>query len=164
MIPDTGEDYTQDYDALARPRNTYDECVEYITSEMVLAAKDLPLERGANNIARPTRGAALATRAKVLLYAASPLMNGNTDSYAQQMVDDEGNRLLSAEYDESKWARAAAAARDVMELPGNNNGHRYQLYVKNRIRGGGTDDYPETIEPFDDNNFSKKLAGRICRH
>ena len=43
-----------------------------------------------------------------------------------------------------------------MELPGNNNGHRYQLYVKNRIRGGGTDDYPETIEPFDDNNFSKK--------
>lgn len=69
-------------------------------------------------------------------------MNGNTDSYAQQMVDDEGNRLLSAEYDESKWARAAAAARDVMELPGNNNGHRYQLYVKNRIRGGGTDDYP----------------------
>ena len=72
------------------------------------------------------------------------------------MVDDEGNRLLSAEYDESKWARAAAAARDVMELPGNNNGHRYQLYVKNRIRGGGTDDYPETIEPFDDNNFSKK--------
>ena len=140
----------------ARTRNTYDECVEYITSEMVLAAKDLPLERGANNIARPTRGAALATRAKVLLYAASPLMNGNTDSYAQQMVDDEGNRLLSAEYDESKWARAAAAARDVMELPGNNNGHRYQLYVKNRIRGGGTDDYPETIEPFDDNNFSKK--------
>lgn len=156
LIPDAGEDYTQDYDALARPRNTYDECVEYITSEMVLAAKDLPLERGANNIARPTRGAALATRAKVLLYAASPLMNGNTDSYAQQMVDDEGNRLLSAEYDESKWARAAAAARDVMELPGNNNGHRYQLYVKNRIRGGGTDDYPETIEPFDDNNFSKK--------
>ena len=125
---------------------------------MVLAAKDLPLERGANNIARPTRGAALATRAKVLLYAASPLMNGNTDSYAQQMVDDEGNRLLSAEYDESKWARAAAAARDVMELPGNNNGHRYQLYVKNRIRGGGTDDYPETIEPFDDNNFSKKIG------
>ena len=43
LIPDAGEDYTQDYDALARPRNTYDECVEYITSEMVLAAKDLPL-------------------------------------------------------------------------------------------------------------------------
>lgn len=156
LIPDAGEDYTQDYDALARPRNTYDECVEYITSELATAAKDLPLVRGTNNIARPTCGAALATRAKVFLYAASPLMNGNTDSYAQQMVNDEGNRLLSAEYDESKWARAAAAAKDVMELPGNNNGHRYQLYIKNRITSGGTEDYPETIEPFDDGNFSKK--------
>lgn len=95
----------QDYDGLARPRNTYDECVEYITSELVKAAQDLPLERGTNNIARPTRGAALAARAKVLLYAASPLMNGNTDSYAQQMVDDKGNRLLAAEYDESKWLK-----------------------------------------------------------
>ena len=81
-------------------------------------------------------------------------MNGNTDSYAQQMVDDEGNRLLSAEYDESKWAKAAAAARDVMELPGNNDGHRYQLYVKSRITSG-TEDYPETIEPFKDRNFSE---------
>lgn len=154
LIPDEGEDYMQDYDGLARPRNTYDECVEYITSELVKAAQDLPLERGANNIARPTRGAALAARAKVLLYAASPLMNGNTDSYAQQMVDDKGNRLLAAEYDESKWAKAAAAARDVMELPGNNDGHRYQLYVKSRITSG-TEDYPETIEPFKDRNFSE---------
>ena len=80
LIPDEGEDYMQDYDGWARPRNTYDECVEYITSELVKAAQDLPLERGANNIARPTRGAALAARAKVLLYAASPLMNGNTGS------------------------------------------------------------------------------------
>ena len=93
---------------------TYEELQEFITSVLVKAAHDLPLERGTNYIARPTRGAALAARAKVLLYAASPLMNGNTDSYAQQMVDDKGNRLLAAEYDESKWARAAAAARDVM--------------------------------------------------
>lgn len=63
-------------------------------------------------------------------------MNGNTGSYAQQMVDDKGNRLLAAEYDESKWPKAAAAARDVMELPGNNDGHRYQLYVKSRITSG----------------------------
>ena len=29
---------------------------------------------------------------------------------------------MSQEYNEYKWARAAAAARDVMELPGENNG------------------------------------------
>ncbi len=41
-----------------------------------------------------------------------------------------------------------------MELPGNNDGHRYQLYVKSRITSG-TEDYPETIEPFKDRNFSE---------
>ncbi|MCS3228266.1 hypothetical protein NXW89_00045 [Bacteroides thetaiotaomicron] len=27
--------------------------------------------------------------------------------YAQQLLDDKGNRLLSPEYDESKWAKAS---------------------------------------------------------
>ena len=59
------------------PRNTYDECVDYIAKEMVLAAQGLPLKRDQLSITRPTRGAALATRALAMLYAASPLMNGN---------------------------------------------------------------------------------------
>jgi hypothetical protein len=83
-------------------------------------------------------------------------MIGNTDAYANLLVDDKGNRLLSAEYDEEKWAKAAAAARDVMELPGSNNGRRYQLYVKSRTTSGGTEEYPETIEPYKDGNFSEK--------
>ena len=33
-IPDEGIDYTQEYDELAYPRNSYDECVEYITDEL----------------------------------------------------------------------------------------------------------------------------------
>ena len=75
LLPEEGLDYTDSYDNLARQRNSYDECVEYIASEMVLAAKDLPLERGVNDISRPTRGAALAARARALLYAASPINN-----------------------------------------------------------------------------------------
>lgn len=155
LIPEAGEDYTAEYSVLSRPRATYDQCVAYITSEMVLAAKDLPLKRELLNVARPTRGAALATRAKVLLYAASPLMNGNQDAYAQQLVDDKGNRLLSPVYDEKKWALAAAAALDVMELPGAYEGHRYSLYTAKR-RASGTPSYPVTTEPYDDHNFSTK--------
>jgi len=34
-------DYTLSYDDIALPRNSYDECVEYITSELVQAAKEL---------------------------------------------------------------------------------------------------------------------------
>lgn len=32
------EDYTKEYDDIAYPRNTYDECVDYIAEELVKAA------------------------------------------------------------------------------------------------------------------------------
>lgn len=133
-------DYTLPYSEIALPRNHYDDCVEYITSELVQAAKELLLDREALNIARPTRGAALSARAKVLLFAASPLANGNNDDYAALLVDDEGNRLLPEKYDEMKWAKAAAAAKDVMELG------KYQLYVSH-YRDFGNNDFPQTIAP-----------------
>ncbi|SQC98231.1 SusD family [Bacteroides ovatus] len=75
LLPDEGLDYTSSYDDLAVQRNSYDECVEYIETEMRLAAQDLPLTRAVNQISRPTRGAALAARARALLYAASPINN-----------------------------------------------------------------------------------------
>ena len=49
------------YDEMSYPRSTYDEVVDYIADEMVLAAKDLPEKRNNRNIARATKGAALAT-------------------------------------------------------------------------------------------------------
>jgi hypothetical protein len=116
ILPDEGLDFTEEYDALAIPRSAYDACAEYIGSELALAAQDLSIERDNRNIARPTKGAALAARAKMFLFAASPLFNGNTDAWATQLVDHEGNRLTSATYDESKWARAAAAAKEVMNM------------------------------------------------
>ncbi|WP_080903209.1 RagB/SusD family nutrient uptake outer membrane protein [Parabacteroides sp. Marseille-P3160] len=149
LLSEEGLDYTDSYNALSVPRNTYDECVGYIVSEMALAAKDLPLRRELLSISRPTRGAALSVRAKVLLYAASPLMNGNKDSYAMQLVDDKGKRLLSETYDEEKWARAAAAAKDVIDL------NTYQLYVAYK-RESGDLAYPATLEPYEDGDFSQK--------
>lgn len=150
LLPEEGLDYTESYDNLSRRRNSYDEVANYIASEMQLAAKDLPLERGALSIARPTRGAALAARAKVLLYAASPINNPrptDTEKFTD-LVDDQGRCLIAQEYDESKWARAAAAARDVIEL------NRYQLYHTG-IRESTTPGYPKTITPPADGDFSE---------
>ncbi|RKD91346.1 RagB/SusD family nutrient uptake outer membrane protein [Mangrovibacterium diazotrophicum] len=151
LLPEDGIDYTESYDDVATPRSSYEECADYIASELVLAAKDLAQGRDRLSIARPTRGAALATRAKVLLYAASPLANGNTDSYAMELVDDEGRQLLSTNYDEEKWAKAAAAAKDVMELG------VYELYTAS-FRATGNSSYPATIVPpyyadFSENNW-----------
>ena len=86
-------------------------------------------------MARPTRGAALAARARALIYSASPINNprpGDPDKFSD-LVDYEGNCLMSQEYNEYKWARAAAAARDVMELPGENNGHRLNSTTKRQL-------------------------------
>ena len=112
---------------------------------MKLAAKDLPLKRDTRNMARPTRGAALATRAKALLYAASPLNNPrptDTERFTD-LVDDEGRYLMAQEYNEEKWAKAAAAARDVVEL-----GRKgvYELHTVS-AHSTGTIDNPATIAP-----------------
>jgi len=151
IIPDEGADYTKSYDELALPRSSYEQCAEYIGHEMVLAAKDLPQSRGQLEIARPTKGAALATRAKVFLYAASPLMNGGKESmdFKNQLLDDQGNPLLGVTYDEQKWARAAAAAKDVMSLG------VYSLYVA-PFTNSGTQTHPATIAPPYNAEFSDK--------
>ena len=147
ILPESGADYGESYDNLSFPRNTYDEVADFISSEMSLAAKDLPMKRDNRNIARPTRGAALATRAKALLFAASPLANGNTEM--ADFVDDKGNILISQQYDEKKWARAAAAAKDVIEL------NAYKLHTAKR-RAQGSDDYPATIIPPHHPEYSTK--------
>ena len=100
ILPDEGLDYTDSYDELARQRNSYDECADYIASEMALAAQDLPLTRGVNQISRPTRGAALAARARALLYAATA---EEREVLAPQLVITYGGHIVSKRL--KQWIR-----------------------------------------------------------
>lgn len=168
IMPDEGADYTLSYDELSIPRSTYEDVAQYIAKEMEQAATELQSwsrfqgNTDATSIIRPTRGAALATRALAYIYAASPLANGQLangyhpaqvgDGFAKNFLNKDGQPLLGLTYDESKWARAAAACRDVIECPAN-----YELYhagvneVDNRTTG-----YPRTITPPADGDFSTK--------
>ncbi len=157
LLPDEGLDYTSSYDDLAVQRNSYDECVEYIETEMRLAAQDLPLTRAVNQISRPTRGAALAARARALLYAASPINNPrpeDTDKFSD-LVDYDGRCLISQEYNEYKWARAAAAAKDVMELPEVTVDIVTNYTIKKAVTTSEPG-YPATVAPCQDGDFSEK--------
>ena len=151
ILPNEGLDYTEDYEKLYKPRNSYDECVDFIENELLLAAEGLPLTQSSNHIARPTKGAALALRARLLLHAASPLINGGGDysSVTAEIKDDTGRALMPATNDNSKWAKAAAAARDVMELG------RYDLYHTPKVINGSPG-RPTTITPPNDGDFSEK--------
>lgn len=92
------------------PRNTYDECVNYIIQQCDSAARLLPVAYPNDNqidLGRATKGAALALKARTLLYSASPLFNdpGQTnDSY------------FHGAYTATKWELAAKAAHEVIAL------------------------------------------------
>ena len=164
-VPIIGEgiiDYEADYEDVALPRNTFDECVDFIASEMVKAAHLLPLRRSTSDAVRPTRGAALATRAKALIFGASPWNNpkpGVGDDWTfTDLTDDTGRLLMAQEYDEEKWAKAAAAAKDVMDL------QIYDLYwaPKREIAQSGDNRYmyPKTAKTPDTVKEAKKFANQ----
>ncbi|MCL3779785.1 RagB/SusD family nutrient uptake outer membrane protein [Prolixibacteraceae bacterium JC049] len=96
-------------------RTPYDECVEYIVKMLDESVANLyePGKEPRSEAGRVTQGAALALKARVLLTAASPLVNGNTD-YAD-FVDHEGKQLINQTYDEKKWERAANACKELMD-------------------------------------------------
>ena len=119
-------------------RNTVDENVSFIVSELDRAVQDLPYEIkeiGANDswTGRATKGAAMALKARVLLYAASPLYNGQDGGRLTGIFSAKTNidgKQIFAAYDASKWEKAAQAAKDVIDL------NRYSLCSST---GGSTD-------------------------
>ena len=84
------------------PRNTRDEVVTQILKDLDSAALVLPLKYSKADIGRATKGAAMALKARVLLYEASPLFNASNDA--------------------QKWKAAADAAKAVIDLPGTGYG------------------------------------------
>jgi len=114
LLPEKPLEFDEQFEALLLPRNTYDECIAYVSAEMTAVAKELPLTQDPSWIGRPTKGAALAVRSRLLLQAASPLFNGNT-AYAN-FVNKDGVSFINQVYSEEKWAQAAAAAKEVIDL------------------------------------------------
>lgn len=103
------------------PRNTFEECVEYIVHLCEEAAGGLPLRYPDNDYGRLTKGAALGLKAKVLLYAASPLFNENPIAGTNEI-----QRYASA--DNTRWDRAAKAALDVINLKMSDGSPVYELF------------------------------------
>ena len=101
-------------------RNTFDENVNFIVSELDKAIEVLPMSitevglQEGSDMGRATKGAAMALKARVLLYAASPLYNGN-DLY-KGMTNYYGDKIFSQEYDPTRWEEAKKAAKAVIDL------------------------------------------------
>ena len=86
-------------EANAIGKTPFDEVIDFIVSECDESAQNLPdtyVGLLDDEYGRVTRGFALAVKTKALLYAASPLHNPSGDK--------------------SKWQKAAAAAKEIMDL------------------------------------------------
>mgnify|MGYP002231368485 CR=1 FL=1 len=74
-------DMNTPYDKMAA-RSPYDECVDWVSEQFRIVSEKLPTERMGSSYGLATSVAAKALRARLLLYAASPLFNGNSEYYS----------------------------------------------------------------------------------
>jgi hypothetical protein len=132
-------------------RNSVDECVSFITSELQAAANELPvMPANDDSYGRITKGIALAFRAQTLLLAASPIYNGNTE--LASLKNNDGKALVSQVADVNKWKAAADAYKSFIDefVPGT-----YDLYRANDA-SGNFDPYLSCRDVFL-NNWNKEV-------
>ncbi|WP_324759592.1 RagB/SusD family nutrient uptake outer membrane protein [Sphingobacterium thalpophilum] len=115
-IMDDDIDVSEPKEVMDVPRNTVDECVEYIVGLLDQAAADLPpqIVDRQRELGRITIPIAKAVKAQVLLLAASPLFNGNADF--SSLKNKDGKALFNPTADTKKWELAATAAREAIEV------------------------------------------------
>lgn len=101
-------------------RATYDDTVNFIVSKLDESAQNLPMEMvSSSDYGRATSVIAKAVKARLLLYAASPLFNGggeNGSSLYSGFTDTNGTQLISTSYDHEKWKRALDACKEAIDI------------------------------------------------
>ena len=100
---------------VGQKRNTYKECIDFLVRELDQAAKELPANWSGDDYGRATSVAALALKSRILLYAASPLMNEDVKIPEVGYTTPEPDRWQKA-------AKAATEALDAAQAAG------YELY------------------------------------
>jgi len=122
-------------DDLMRPRDTYRDCFAFIMTDLNKAIGSLPVTLKTNEYGRATKGAAMALKARILLYAASPLFSQKTGIWGMggtvdDWLDKDGKTW---------WLKAAEAAKAVIDLKDTEGNQVYALYQTNAANKA--DDY-----------------------
>jgi hypothetical protein len=120
-VPLIGDTVYAATDNMNIKRNSFRQCVNYITSECDSAAAYLPSAQTGSMYGRASKGACLALKARVLLFAASPLFNGGGANPGN--ADGLDSIVAYPDKDPNRWKLAADAASAVIAL------NAYQLYV-----------------------------------
>ena len=119
-VPLIGDTVYAATDHIVAKRSSFKACVNYILSECDSAAQVLPLTQTGLLYGRASRGACLALKSRVLLFAASPLFNNGGMAQGVAGLDSV---VAYPDSDPTRWQLAADAAQAVITSNG------YSLYV-----------------------------------
>lgn len=110
-------------DDIQLARNSFADCIDYIVSELDNIQDSLrtyPISNASEFAHVATKQSCMALKSRVLLYAASPLFNGQTL--------EDGNSLVGyTDYDRNRWKLAADAAREFIETDGHLGSENFVL-------------------------------------
>lgn len=111
-------------------RASIDEGFNYILELLDEAIPELPdhIDADATELGRITSIIALSMKAKILVTAASPLFNGNSD-YAS-FKDKQGMIFFNQAYNQNKWSIAAESCKEAIEAA-HKVGHKLYYYKDN---------------------------------
>ncbi|MDO6738743.1 RagB/SusD family nutrient uptake outer membrane protein [Wenyingzhuangia sp. 2_MG-2023] len=113
---DTNIDVSSGIGDVRIERDKTDDTVNYIVSLLDEAIEGLPpfISSTTDELGRATKPMAAAVKAKILAFAASPLLNGNT-AYAN-WVNNAGEPYINQTFDITKWEKAAVACQEAIDL------------------------------------------------
>ena len=150
---------------LMKGQEPFDDMVNWIDAQLKDLSTKLPatwLNTSSQYYGRATSIMCLAVRARMLLFAASPLVNGN--EWYQGFKNYDGRERFNSTYDATKWKRAADACKeliDAAEAAGHKLVYAYNndgtidpfmsCYNVNFLRG---DVNPEALFVRPDNEYS----------
>ena len=112
-----------DVETVRLHRNTIDECFDFIIELLDKAMPDLPVvPASVDDYGRITRPICAAFKARVEVYAASPLFNGNAEEVG--LVDNQNTQLFPTKTEAQKlerWTAAMTACEEAIQLCGQAN-------------------------------------------
>ncbi|WP_165042246.1 RagB/SusD family nutrient uptake outer membrane protein [Dysgonomonas sp. ZJ709] len=129
-------DFDSSSEELMIGQTPFDEVIAWIDNELQEVAKILPpYYTDSRKYGRVTSVMCMAVRARMLLFAASPLVNGNP--YYKGYENNKGVEIFNTTRDDQKWVKATTACKELIDFA-HANGH--QLYYEYNDDG--------SIDPF----------------
>lgn len=115
-VPIITEVYELDDNEFKAPRDSFADVIDFIVEDLNKAASLLPAETSSGGSGRATKGAALALKSRVLLYAASDLHNPQENASITSGYSNPEFLGYTSGDPAARWEAAKKAAKEVIDM------------------------------------------------